>query len=161
MVAAKSERHCREQNIPFFRFSPELNETIAVGETDNEKLFSMIIQTKISTGSQRLSELVLLFHRIAETSLQPTTPSPTLQNDTSGQTLHHSTESKSELQWIPPYYISIHCPSIVSINTSYYIELPREGRANESIINCAGVHIASLPPLYCILKPCLLIVHRH
>ena len=65
MVAINSECRCRGQNIPFFRFSPKLDEIITAGETDNDKLFSMILKTKIDMRSGQLSELKQLFHQIA------------------------------------------------------------------------------------------------
>ena len=67
-VAKNSQSRCEEQDIPFYRFSPRLNEMIAGSETDNEKLFDMVIQTRISTKKQGLEELVQLFHTIANAS---------------------------------------------------------------------------------------------
>ncbi len=66
-----SESRCLEQNIPFFRFSPSLNEIIPAGETDNEKLFSMVLQTKVEINNQQMIELIKLFHKIAEASHAP------------------------------------------------------------------------------------------
>ena len=43
---------------------------IAGSETDNEKLFNMVIQTRIDTKQQRMEELVQLFHTIANASQQ-------------------------------------------------------------------------------------------
>ena len=49
------------QNIPYFRFSPSLDEKIESGETDSLKLISMIIQTKISIAKdQDMTKLVSL-----------------------------------------------------------------------------------------------------
>ena len=67
-VAKNSQSRCEEQGIPFYRFSPKLDETIAGSETDNEKLFNMVIQTRIDTKKQRLGELIELFHTIANAS---------------------------------------------------------------------------------------------
>ena len=69
-VARNSQSRCEEQGIPFYRFSPELDEMIAGSETDNEKLFNMVIQTRIDTKQQRMEELVQLFHTIANASQQ-------------------------------------------------------------------------------------------
>lgn len=68
MVATNSQSRCREQGIPFFRFSPKLRDVIAGSETDNEKLFNMVIQTRIDTREQGMEELVRLFHTIAGAS---------------------------------------------------------------------------------------------
>ena len=67
-VAKNSQSRCEEQDIPFYRFSPRLNEMIAGSETDNEKLFDIVIQTRISTKKQGLEELVQMFHTIANAS---------------------------------------------------------------------------------------------
>jgi len=71
MVSINSESRCGEQGIPFFRFSPNLDEVIAAGETDNSKLFSMILQTKVDLRSPKLTKLTDLFHKIAEASHVP------------------------------------------------------------------------------------------
>ncbi len=71
MVATNSKSRCEEQNIPFFRFSPSLNEVIPAGETDNEKLFSMVLQTKTEVINKRMTDLIELFHKIAEVSHEP------------------------------------------------------------------------------------------
>jgi len=54
--------------MPFYPFSPELDEMIAVSETDNEKLFNLVIWTRIYTKKQRMKELVQMFHTIANAS---------------------------------------------------------------------------------------------
>ena len=51
--AKNSQSRCEEQDIPFYRFSPELDEIIARSETDNEKLFNMVIQTRIYIKKQK------------------------------------------------------------------------------------------------------------
>lgn len=68
MVANNCSSRCAEQGIPFYRFSPQLKEVIAAGETDNEKLLDMIIQTKCQTQAQGMMELVKLFQLVAEAS---------------------------------------------------------------------------------------------
>ena len=68
MVATNSQSRCREQGIPFYRFSPKLKDVIAGSETDNEKLFNMVIQTRIDTREQGMEEVVRLFHTIAGAS---------------------------------------------------------------------------------------------
>ena len=68
MVATNSQSRCREQGIPFYRFSPKLRDVIAGSETDNEKLFNMVIQTRIDTREQGMEDVVRLFHTIAGAS---------------------------------------------------------------------------------------------
>jgi hypothetical protein len=70
MVAANSKSRCKEQDIPFFRFSPKFDEIIAGGETDNEKLLNMIIKTKLDLKqrAKEFDEVVNLFHAVAESS---------------------------------------------------------------------------------------------
>ena len=69
-MAENSKSRCEEQGIPFFRFSPKFDEVIAAGETDNEKLFNMIIKTKLSLkqDKKRLDELTKIFHAIEDSS---------------------------------------------------------------------------------------------
>ena len=67
-VAKNCSSRCAEQGIPFYRFSPQLKEVIAAGETDDEKLLDMIIQTKGQTQVQGMMELVKLFQLVAEAS---------------------------------------------------------------------------------------------
>ena len=69
-MAENSKSRCEEQGIPFFRFSPKFDEVIAAGETDNEKLFNMIIKTKLSLkqDKKRLDELAKIFHAIEDSS---------------------------------------------------------------------------------------------
>ena len=68
-VAKNSQSRCEEQGIPFYRFSPEFDEMIAGSETDNEKLFNMILKTRVDTKRLGLIEkLVQLFHTIANAS---------------------------------------------------------------------------------------------
>ncbi len=70
MVAKNSQSRCKEQDIPFFRFSPKFEEVIAAGETDNEKLFNLVIRTKEDLRSQQklLDELINIFQAVAESS---------------------------------------------------------------------------------------------
>ena len=70
MIAENSQSRCREQAIPFYRFSPTLHEIIAYGETDNEKLFNMVIDTKgyLKTQEKELGELINIFKAVASSS---------------------------------------------------------------------------------------------
>lgn len=66
-IVAKSTRvRCYEQNIPYYRFSPQLPHVIAAGETDSEKLVDMMLQTRVQTSQEDLMELVSLFNHIVE-----------------------------------------------------------------------------------------------
>ena len=69
-MAKNSRSRCKEQDIPFFRFSPSFDELIAAGETDNEKLFNMIIKTKLylKQNEQELDKLTEIFHAVADSS---------------------------------------------------------------------------------------------
>ena len=70
-VAENSRCRCREQGISFYRFSPHLNDVILGTEIDNEKLFNMVIQTRIEMVTKRMQgmdELVELFHNVAKAS---------------------------------------------------------------------------------------------
>ena len=65
MVAKNCKSRCNEQDIPFYRFSPQLDDVIAAGETDNEKLLNMIMQTKIQAKEQGLDEMIEMFRIIS------------------------------------------------------------------------------------------------
>ena len=67
-MATNCSQRCREQNIPFYRFSPHLNHVIGAGETDNDKLVDMMLQTRIETPKQGLAELASLFQLVADAS---------------------------------------------------------------------------------------------
>lgn len=63
-VAENSKSRCEEQDIPFYRFNPNLNEIIPAGETDNEKLLDMIIEAKIQVKEQGLKEMTELLQML-------------------------------------------------------------------------------------------------
>ena len=63
-VAENSKSRCEEQDIPFYRFNPDLKEIIPAGETDNEKLLDMVIETKIQIKEQGLKEMTELLQMI-------------------------------------------------------------------------------------------------
>lgn len=67
-MAENCSQRCHEQNIPFYRFSPHLNDVIAAGETDNDKLLEMMLQTRIQTPQLGLAELASLFQLVADAS---------------------------------------------------------------------------------------------
>lgn len=62
--------HCNRQNIPFFRFNPALVEVISPGETSDEKLMDMMLQTRLylqdKETQEELSRMVTLFKRLAQ-----------------------------------------------------------------------------------------------
>lgn len=68
IVAKNCSMRCHEQNIPYYRFSPQLSQVIAAGETDNDKLLEMMLQTRIQTPQQHMAELVALFQHVADAS---------------------------------------------------------------------------------------------
>ena len=67
-MAKNCQTRCYEQDIPFYRFSPQLNHVVAAGETDNDKLLDMMLQARVQTPQQRLNELVALFQLVADAS---------------------------------------------------------------------------------------------
>ena len=67
LVAENSRSRLREQRVPFYRFSPELNEVIAAGETDTIKLVDMVMKSKFEIDSKpTMSELIQVLYLIAE-----------------------------------------------------------------------------------------------
>jgi len=68
IVANSCKIRCREQNIPYYRFSPQLSQVISAGETDIDKLLEMMWQARLQTPVQGLAELVTLFQLVAEAS---------------------------------------------------------------------------------------------
>ncbi len=70
IVADNCKSRCAEQQIPFYRFSPQLDEVVASGEIDNDKLVEMIIQAKVQTKEQGLDDLVKMFKMIAEAKVK-------------------------------------------------------------------------------------------
>lgn len=68
IVAKNCQMRCHEQDIPYYRFSPQLNHVVAAGETDTDKLLDMMLQARIQTPQQHLDELVALFQLVADAS---------------------------------------------------------------------------------------------
>ena len=93
-VAENSRSRCKEQDIPFYRFNPKLNDIIPAGETDNLKLMDMVLETKIQIKEQRLKEMTELLQMItvssSDVSVEQTAP-PRRVEDTSS-----SLEEKEE-----------------------------------------------------------------
>ena len=67
-MAKNCNFRCLELNIPYYRFSPKLDDVIAAGETDNEKLLEMMWRTRLQTPLQGLADLITLFPLVAEAS---------------------------------------------------------------------------------------------
>ena len=63
-VAENSKSRCEGQDIPFYRFNPNLKEIIPAGETDNEKLLDMVIEAKIQVKEQGLKEMTELLQML-------------------------------------------------------------------------------------------------
>ena len=64
---------CKEQGIDYYRFSPQLDEVVSVGETDLEDLFKMVLTTKrcirdtttkkADSCAMQFCRLVMRFHQ--------------------------------------------------------------------------------------------------
>ena len=68
IVAKNCKTRCHEQNIPFYRFSPQLTNMVSAGETDSDKLVDMMLQTRIQSPQQGIAELASLFQLVANAS---------------------------------------------------------------------------------------------
>ena len=68
IVAESCAVRCRELGIPFFRFSPQLREEVASGETKTAKLVNMILHTRLylQSSSSPMGDLTTCFQKIAE-----------------------------------------------------------------------------------------------
>eukprot|EP00731_Ephydatia_muelleri_P031662 Em0023g169a len=67
-VAKNCRSRCEAQGILFYRFSPKLDEVVAAGETDNERLVNMLIKTRLQLKEQGLQNLVNLIVRERDSS---------------------------------------------------------------------------------------------
>ena len=63
-VADLCRKQCEKQKVPFYRFSPPLDEAIPMNEGDDKKLCGMILKAKMFLQSMEYSmdELVQSFH---------------------------------------------------------------------------------------------------
>ena len=66
IVAENCRSRCEEQNIPFYRFSPHLDDEIQDMTVEVDKLLNMVIQTKIQAKEQGMDELIDMFRIISE-----------------------------------------------------------------------------------------------
>ena len=66
-MADNCRSRCEKQKIPFYRFSPPLDEVIALNEGDDEKLLGIILKAKMFLQSRDYSmdELVQSFYHSA------------------------------------------------------------------------------------------------
>jgi hypothetical protein len=74
-IADNVASRCKEQGIDYYRFSPQLDEVVSVGETDLDDLFKMVLKTKRCIRDPRssskngdsfameFSRLVMRFHQ--------------------------------------------------------------------------------------------------
>ena len=64
---------CKRHNIPFFRFNPALIEVVSPGETNDEKLIDMLLQTRLylqdSETQEELLRMVTLMRHLSH--IQP------------------------------------------------------------------------------------------
>ena len=67
-MAKNCRSRCEAQGILFYRFSPKLDEVVAAGETDNERLVNMLIKTRLQLKEQGLQNLVNLIVRERDSS---------------------------------------------------------------------------------------------
>lgn len=69
-VAENCRSRCMKQNIPYYRFSPKLDEAIPLSEGDSEKLVDIVIKTKVLLQSMdaQVDELVQLFYHLFDRS---------------------------------------------------------------------------------------------
>ncbi|XP_019852623.1 PREDICTED: 85/88 kDa calcium-independent phospholipase A2-like isoform X2 [Amphimedon queenslandica] len=66
-VADNSRSRCKEQQIPFYRFSPRLDVEVQSGETNVDVLLEMLMKTKFQIADEwrnEIKDLTLLFSRM-------------------------------------------------------------------------------------------------
>lgn len=68
IVAKNCNMRCHEQNIPYYRFSPQLSHVISAGETDTDRLVEMMLETRVQAPHQGVAELASLFQLVADAS---------------------------------------------------------------------------------------------
>ena len=66
LVAENCHSRLLEQGIPFYRFSPRLEEVISAGESRTDRLVNMVIKTRLQTIGFTMNDLVQMLHIIAE-----------------------------------------------------------------------------------------------
>lgn len=113
-VAENSQSRCEEQDIPFYRFNPTLNDIIPAGETDNVKLMDMVIETKIQIKELRLKEMTELLQMIT-ISNSDVDVAPSVHSHT--EETHSSLEDKLETSHLGAKRQAIFSVPQVSITT--------------------------------------------
>ena len=82
-IADNVASRCKEQGIDYYRFSPQLDEVVSVGETDLDNLFKMVLTTKQcirdpsrskkeNSFSMEFSRLVMRFHQCSRANKKMT-----------------------------------------------------------------------------------------
>ena len=89
MVAENSRSRCEEQHIPFYRFSATLDDIVEAGETDNDKLFNMVLKTKMETPEQGLDSLVEMLAEISKRIVDSIEEEGDLQNESPSAPQEH------------------------------------------------------------------------
>ena len=71
-TAEKFSTQCKARHHPirFFRFNPQLTEMVPTGETDDETLINMLVETKCYMAREdiveRMGELITVFRQLAQ-----------------------------------------------------------------------------------------------
>ena len=65
-IADNVASRCKEQGIDYYRFSPQLESVISVGETDLDTLFGMVLTAKKSIRDTRSAEAQSKDKRVPE-----------------------------------------------------------------------------------------------
>ena len=71
-TAEKFANQCitRQPPIRFFRFNPKLKEMVATGETNDDKLIDMLIETKCYMANEesvsKMGEIITVFRLLAQ-----------------------------------------------------------------------------------------------
>lgn len=143
-VAENSQSRCKEQGIPFYRFSPLLKNIIPAGETDNEKLLNMVIETKVQIGEQELKEMIEQLRIITVTSkdVSETSSAPSAEQNVSSEKGDHF-EQKQFLQ-VPQFSITTE-PDQQEENTSQMNDRHNE-MLNEALVHPTGVTVGDNMP---------------
>ena len=72
IIAEKFSTQCKARHRPirFFRFNPQLKEIISLGETNDEKVIEMLIETKCYMAREdqvaKVGEIITVFKQLAQ-----------------------------------------------------------------------------------------------
>lgn len=125
-VAENSKSRCEEQDIPFYRFNPNLKEIVPAGETDNEKLLDMIIEAKIQVKEQGLKEMTELLQMLTINSCHGDGSRPTRTPSNSAVPLRTMDSSYTTEKSSPPP------PATASDQEQLHQQVPRFMITSES-----------------------------